>query len=123
MRRHPPLRAAWLALLMFVLATLTPTMSRAMAHVQGQTAPWATLCSAADGSGLPLGGPFEALKHLGDHCPACHLQSSDLAPPPAAAAGLPRLGATAGQPSTAVPAHLAAHRWSSGQARAPPAGH
>lgn len=121
MHRHQHLRAAWLALLLFVLATLTPTVSRAMAHVHGQIAPWATLCSAAGGSGL--GAPDQALKHLTDHCPACHLQAHDLAPPPADASGLPRPAAQALLPRAAFAAHAVGQPWSRGQPRAPPSGH
>ena len=116
--RRQHLRTAWLALVLFALATLTPTLSRAMAHVQGQIAPWATVCSTADSAGRS--GPADALQHLTDHCPACHLQADDLAPPPSASAGLFLRPATVLLPFAAALTPASTAQWSSGQPRAPP---
>jgi hypothetical protein len=121
MHRRQHLRTAWLALLLFALATLTPTVSRAMAHVQGQIAPWATLCSAADAASRT--GPADALHHLTEHCPACHLQADHLAPPPPDCAHLALQPAAALLPVAAAAAAAAALPWTRGQPRAPPSAH
>jgi len=118
LHRRPHLRTAWLALVLFALATLTPTVSRAMAFVQGQSAPWTAVCSAA--SGPERGGPADALQHPIGHCPACHLQADGLAPPPSASAGLGLRPVAARLPRASMPAHAAAAPWSHGQPRAPP---
>ena len=116
--RRQHLRTAWLAMLLFALATLAPTVSRAMAFAQGQIAPWATVCSAADGAGRS--GPADALLHLTAHCPACHLQTDGLVPPPAASAGLALRPATALLPGPADLVPAAAVPRPHGQPRAPP---
>lgn len=118
MHRRQHLRAAWLALLLFALATLMPTVSRAMAHLQGQIAPWAAVCAAADAGNR--GEPGDALLHLTAHCPACHLQADSM-PPPSAPASLALPRAAAQPPQMAALAPAAAAPWSSGQPRAPPA--
>ena len=121
LHRRQHLRTAWLALLLFALATLVPTVSRAMALAQGQVAPWATVCSTADSAGRS--GPADALQHLTDHCPACHLQTDSVAPPPSASAGLALRPAATLRPQAAAQAPTAAARWSGGQPRAPPCAH
>ena len=116
-RRHRrPL--AWLALLLFVLVALTPTLARALAFVQGQTAPWATLCVSGDRSGK--GSAPDTLLHLTAFCPACHLQADDLLPPPAAGAGLPAAPTASMAPCRAAAWRPAGPAWVLAQPRAPP---
>lgn len=116
-RRHRrPL--AWLALLVFVLVALTPTLARALAFVQGQTAPWATLCVSGDRSGS--GSPSDTLQHLTAVCPACHLQADQLLPPPPAGAGLQAAPTASMAPDRAAAWWPAGPAWAWAQPRAPP---
>ena len=115
-RQRTPL--AWLALLLFVLAALTPTLARALVFVQGQVAPWATLCVSGDRSGR--GSPSDTLQHLTASCPACHLQADQLLPPPAAGAALPSAHAASMAPGCGAAWRPAGPAWALAQPRAPP---
>lgn len=76
----------WVSLLLFVMATLAPGVSRALAHVQGDLAPWAQICTTA--SSTPDGA--DAASHLMDHCPLCALQGhTPTLPLPAASDWVP----------------------------------
>jgi len=118
--RHPHRRAAtWLALLLWVLATLAPTVSRAMAHVQGEVAPWAQVCSTTPANTTPEGGALA--QHLMDHCPMCALQAGHaMAPPPVASAALPTLALSQAMPPLWLHAPSPLFAWASAQPRAPP---
>ena len=111
--------AAKLVLLLLALAVLAPTVSRALVYAQGQLAPWATLC-VAQGAGKPSGGSPAEGRHLGGHCPACHLQTDHLVP--AAAPGTVALPLCGGQMAQRPP-QPAPHGltpWVRAQPRAPP---
>ncbi|MDH4394014.1 MAG: DUF2946 family protein [Aquabacterium sp.] len=109
---------AALALLLFLLVTLTPTVGRTLVFMQGQTAPWATLCASGDRGGR--GGAAEALQHLTAHCPACHLQADHLLPLPATAAGLAAAPVAWVLPGSNPGWQLAGPAWALAQPRAPP---
>jgi Protein of unknown function (DUF2946) len=121
LHRRQHRRSAWLALLLFAMATLTPAVSRAMAHVQGQIAPWATLCVAVEGTGLD--GQADALQHLTTHCLACHLQADQLAPPPPSCASLAPRPDAGLLPVAAASTPAAVLAWTRAQPRAPPSAH
>ena len=108
---------AWIVLAVWLMATLVPGVSRAMAFVQGDIAPWSTVCSTSDNSPPESG---DLLKHFGDHCQACTQQGDHLAPPAA-----PPYGLQTSMPGDAVPrlflqAPRPWHAWATAQPRAPP---
>jgi len=120
LRQHQRL-ATWVTLFTLVLALMAPTVSRAMAFVQGEVAPWGEVCSVGD---QPMdehqGKPSDPVAHALDHCPFCSLQSAATGWPPA-----PLVVAAASQLSHALPALFlqaprTLHVWSAAQARAPP---
>jgi len=118
-RHRHPRAATWLALLLLVLATLAPTVSRAMAHVQGAVAPWAQVCSTQPATGMPEGG--DLAQHLMDHCPMCALQAGHaMAPPPVASAVLPMLALSQAMPPLWLHAPRPLFAWASAQPRGPP---
>ena len=106
-------------LTILVMAALVPSLSRAAALVQGDTAPWSVVC-AAPAAGVDLvAAPVEA-RHLLEHCPLCMLQADGLGLPPHVR---PLVAPAA--PGRSVPwlflrAPRPLHAWSSAQARAPP---
>lgn len=125
-RRHRCL-SLWLTLVAMVLATLAPGISRAKAYADGESAPWAVVCSVLPGVAAP-GAPDDSEGQaekaggvMGEHCPFCMPRAGALAPPPA----LPgmALGAvvTADPPALFLLAPRPLHAWCSAQPRAPPA--
>ena len=122
MRHQPPTThrrtTALVALLLFVLATLAPGVSRALAHVHGQVAPWAQICSTAAPSGSPQGG--DLAEHMMDHCPLCALQADQPALPTAAATSLllPAMGHAV--PALFLHAPRPLFAWAARLARGPP---
>jgi hypothetical protein len=81
--RHPLAR---LAVLVLLLAALAPGVSRALAFVQGQIAPWSQVCTAPmDAAGTAMATPDGVTSHWLEHCPLCHLASEQPAWPPAEA--------------------------------------
>lgn len=119
----------WLTLVAMVLATLAPGISRAKAFVDGESAPWALVCSvmpgatAAGGAGGPTdpAGSRQATGVMGEHCPFCMPRADLLAPPPT----LPPMALGAVTHADPPPLFLWAprplHAWCSAQPRAPPA--
>jgi len=125
MHRHPlPAEhhrrrtTALVALLLFVLATLAPGVSRAMAHVQGQVAPWAQICSTSAPASAPQGSDLAA--HMMDHCPLCALQADQPALPTVAtpAALAPALRQSV--PALFLHAPRPLFAWAARLARGPP---
>lgn len=119
--RHHNRLAAWVTLFTLVLAMLAPTVSRAMAFVQGEVAPWGQVCSVSDKLAASNNrAPADAAAHLLDHCPYCSLHSDtgDLPPAPVAVAHAPLPGHALPQLFLQAPRTL--HAWASAQARAPP---
>lgn len=122
-RRHRCL-SLWLTLVAMVLATLAPGISRAKAFVDGESAPWAVVCSvlpAAASAGGTDGQAEKAGGVMGEHCPFCMPRADALAPPPA----LPPMAlgavATDDPPPLFLQAPRPLHAWCSAQPRAPPA--
>ena len=125
-RRHRCL-SLWLTLVAMVLATLAPGISRAKAFADGESAPWAVVCSVLPGvsaSGGSAGTDGQAEKAggvMGEHCPFCMPRADLLAPPPA----LPQMALGAVATDVPPPLFLLAprplHAWCSAQPRAPPA--
>jgi hypothetical protein len=118
--------ATWLALLAVLALALVPTISRALAHVQGD-AGWAEVCTA---QGMNLGmasAPADeapaAKPGLPGHlepCAFCAL-CAGAAPPPAGAT--PAFGwphSAAGPPERFLQAPRTPFAWRSAQPRAPP---
>jgi Protein of unknown function (DUF2946) len=115
-------------LLQVVLATLLavallPTVSRVLAHWQGQATPWAEACTTmamepagAMASAADTGG----LTHVLEHCSLCSLHSDTPAVLPGAAVALPLLALSDGPPPLFFLAARTPHAWVSAQPRAPP---
>ncbi|MCR5866602.1 MAG: DUF2946 domain-containing protein [Aquincola tertiaricarbonis] len=80
-RLHLLRRSAWLALAAMLWLSLVPTVSQAVAAVQGPQ-PWTQICSASGFKAAP-GSPSEAADHLMAHCPFCALSQLGHALPPA----------------------------------------
>jgi hypothetical protein len=111
---------AFVAILSLALA---PTLSRAIAHMQGD-ASWGAVCTSS-ASSLPAATEAPAslpgAAHL-DHCPLCAVGAQPFAPPVAArplvvddvvSQALPRLR----------PEHAAARAWFVARPRGPPSAH
>ncbi|MFM2121045.1 MAG: hypothetical protein RL722_2513 [Pseudomonadota bacterium] len=123
---------AWVALLAMVVLTLLPTVSQALAALDGRSGAAllaGELCSVAspataDGgqspAADPVSGSMPAAQHL-QHCAACLMGVDALGPPPApaAAARLVRAAPAPLPADLAAPAPAPAHRRA--QPRAPPA--
>lgn len=122
--RHRLRRFSWLACLALCALVLAPTVSRALAAVQGQPAAWAEVCTPQglqrvvldDGSTLPA----SAVQPMTDHCALCGLASAvPLPPAPAVTAHLVWDGADA-VPVLFLHAPRPLHAWTVAQSRAPP---
>jgi len=122
MRRQPPKphrrTTALVALLLFMLATLAPGVSRAMVQVHGQVAPWAQICSTAAPASAPQGA--DLAEHMMDHCPLCALQADQPALATAAAASLLPLAIGHAVPALFLHAPRPLFAWAARQARGPP---
>lgn len=84
-RQRQPL-TAWITILAVVLASLAPTLSRALGSAADVA--WGPVCSADGARWLPNpadpGEPAPAPANLFEHCPYCTLHLSALGLPPAA---------------------------------------
>ncbi len=106
-------------LVTLVMAALVPTLSRAAALVQGDTAPWSVVCAApAAGAGLAA-APAET-RHLLEHCPLCMLQADGLGLSPHVRPLVAPVAPGHSVPWLFLRAPRPLHAWSSAQARAPP---
>lgn len=113
--------AVWLTLLVWLLATLAPGVSRAAAHWRGDATPWSEVCSAATGvqrqdSPTPASGAAHAL----EHCKFCSLHGNDLGAPPASAVAAAAPASTAVVPALLLQAPRLLFAWAPAQSRAPP---
>lgn len=117
---------AWIALVAIWALALLPTLSRAMAALQGEGTAWAEICTAqgmkrvvldhqADGPAQPAmaGG------HL-DHCPLCGLAAQAVALPPAPPQALDLSTPAAHLPPLFLHAPHTLSAWCPAQPRAPP---
>lgn len=103
--------------MLFILvgAALAPGVSRALALVQGQLAPWSVVCSA------PTGEPADdghAARHQLEHCAWCQLHQAQMAPPATMLLPAPALQHAVPPLFLHAPRPLPA--WATAQARAPP---
>jgi len=120
LRRHHRL-ATWVTLFTLVLTLLAPTVSRAMAFVQGEVAPWGVICSVNDQQPNEHStNPTGPVAHVLDHCPFCSLQSDTTGLPPAPLAVVAPAALAHAMPALFLQAPRTLHAWSSAQARAPP---
>lgn len=108
---------------MFVLALLAPGISTALAHARGDFSAWQDICrspSADSSQAAEPGGA--ALKLLAEgHCPACHLNWTDLAAPPQPdLTPVLRTDLAFSAPERFWSAPRTAHAWVAAPARAPP---
>lgn len=121
-RRHLG-RLHWVAFVAILSLALAPTLSRAIAHVQGDVS-WGAVCTASPSS-LPAAAQAPAswpgATHL-DHCLLCAVGAQVFAPPVAAQPlvaedvaghGLPRL----------PPEHARPQAWLVAHPRGPPSAH
>lgn len=104
---------------------LVPTVSRALAHAQGQSA-WVEVCSqqgsvwvAADGSSTD-GNPDGATLHTLEHCALCGLAAAALPLPPTEFAWVLPLTAATLVPTLFLQAPRPQFVWVQSQPRAPP---
>lgn len=120
LRRHHRL-ATWVTLFTLVLTLLAPTVSRAMAYVQGEVAPWGVICSVneaqADGHSS---SPTIPVAHVLDHCPFCSLHSDASGMPPVFLPVVAPSTLAHALPSLFLQAPRTLHAWAPAQARAPP---
>lgn len=109
---------------MAVLAlALLPTLSHALAFVQGERAPWAEVCSAQRGPRVvagPEGGAPLAVHAASEHCAWCGLSGGDLLAPSDAALGLPVTVWREWPGAAAAPAFAMRRAWADALPRAPP---
>jgi Protein of unknown function (DUF2946) len=122
----------WLALVAILALALLPTLSHALAFVQGGSN-WAEICTpqgakrialADDGSALTTTDINEDSRALGamhlQHCPLCALSTDAPVLPPAAPAALPLAITSASPPAAFLHAPHTLHAWRSAQPRGPP---
>jgi hypothetical protein len=121
-RRLQPL--SWIALVAVLALALLPTLSHALAFVQGERAPWAEVCSGQRGprvvAGTEGGVPL-AVQAASEHCAWCGLAGSDLPPPSGTAPGMPLIGWGEWPAASSVPAVAQRRAWVPALPRAPPA--
>jgi hypothetical protein len=114
-------RLHWVAFVAILSLALAPTLSRAIAHMQGDVS-WGAVCTASPPA-LAAEAPasWPGATHL-DHCPLCAVGAQPFAPPVAAqplvaddVAGhvLPRL----------PPEHARPRAWLVAHPRGPPSAH
>ncbi len=116
-RRH-----AWWWLAVFVLGVLAPGISAAMAHARGDFSAWQDVCRAPTATQATQPKPIEAALDLlaKGHCPACHLNTADLATPPVPLVPALRDDLVLEAPERFWTAPVTAHAWRPASARAPP---
>jgi hypothetical protein len=115
---------SWIALVAVLALALLPTVSHALAFVQGERAPWAEVCSAQRSTRVaagPEGGAPLAGHAAIEHCVWCGLSGTDLVPPPEAACTM-RADGSAELPVSVSATEVATCRvWAPALPRAPPA--
>jgi hypothetical protein len=80
--RHHLGRLHWVAFVAILSLALAPTLSRAIAHVQGVVS-WGAVCTATPSSAIAdVGDPtrLPGAAHF-EHCPLCAVGAPPLAPP------------------------------------------
>lgn len=110
-------RLAWVLLCALVVAALAPGVARALAFVQGQSAPWSVVCTTPADVPTPSG---HDTAHLMEHCAWCSLHADTLALPPAAGLALQHPALRHAVPALFLHAPRPLPAWRAAQARAPP---
>ena len=118
--------AAWLATFAILLAALAPSISHAMAAVNGGKS-WIEVCTASGTTLVQVAAdqapgksaPAEKSVHL-EHCPFCAPQAA-YGPAPAALAALPAAVGSEVLPELYYRAPRPLFAWAASQPRAPPA--
>ncbi|MFG6468633.1 DUF2946 family protein [Roseateles sp. BYS87W] len=115
-------RSAWWLLAVFLLGVLAPGISAALAHARGDFSAWQDVCRAPTATNAAKPKPIEAALDLlaKGHCPACHLNTADLATPPAPPVLALRDDLVLEAPDRFWTAPVTAHAWRPASARAPP---
>ncbi|MBI3370083.1 MAG: DUF2946 family protein [Burkholderiales bacterium] len=116
--RHRRL-ATWLTLLVWLLATLAPGVSRAAAHWRGDATPWSEICSVSSVQRQDQAPASDAAHQL-EHCKFCSLQHADLAAPPAAIEMALAAASAIAVPRLLLQAPRLLFAWGPAQSRAPP---
>jgi hypothetical protein len=109
----------WVMLFTLVMVSLVPSLSRAAAFVQGDTAPWSVVCVAPDTAADAGAAPADA-RHLLEHCPLCMLQVDGLGLPPDGPQRIAALALGHALPMLFLRAPRPLPAWLSAQPRAPP---
>lgn len=112
-----PLWFARIALALLVIAVLSPTVSRAVQHVQWQTSPWELICSSTD---MAEGAAEHAAMNGLEHCPMCLVQQAPALPPNDAGAVLVLATLSDQPPRLFLRSPRPLHAWVTAQPRAPP---
>lgn len=112
-----------MTLFALVLATLAPSVSRGLAHLNGDaSADWGQVCSAMKAEGTTGGepAPGQPAGTAHDHCTLCLLRTDLAAPPAMPVALVLRADLGHAQPTLFLQAPHTLYAWSTAQARAPP---
>lgn len=116
-------RSAWWLVAVFLLGVLSPGLSAALAHARGDFSALQDVCRAPSATNAIKPKPLEAALDLlaKGHCPACHIGTGDMAPPPPALQLTLRDDLVLEAPERFWTAPVTAHAWRPASARAPPA--
>lgn len=129
---RPSTTSRWLLTLSFLLATLMPALSLAVAHARGDVVAWSQVCRSSVVSPSAANSLLQAqavqqesqesMHGLFANCPFCALHTQDLAPAPLTADSPVLLGGLSFEmPARFYSAPGRAHAWAPAQSRAPPA--
>lgn len=127
MIRHKrnPIRTAWLAACVLLLAALAPTVSHALNH-RAAGGLWVEICSSVGARTALLADlpdsptePDSSLLHSLEHCPLCLVQGSAAAPAPSLV-GITLLPLSFDVPRLFLAAPHTLHAWQHALSRGPP---
>ncbi|CAD5373829.1 conserved hypothetical protein [Rubrivivax sp. A210] len=121
LRRHR-IPTTWLTLVILVLATLAPGLSRAIAFAGGDGGMAGLHClMAPEAMGDGQATPAQTAAGVLDHCPLCMVRGDSPAPPPTALLLPDGQGLTQAAPATVALTPRFVLAWRGAQPRAPPA--
>jgi uncharacterized protein involved in copper resistance len=120
--RHRQRVTAWIAFFAIMLASLMPTVSRAMAAAASDSS--TQVCSTSHHDAMPAAGhhapaPEHGALHL-DHCAFCLTHAGSFGLPATVAVALPILAGPAVHPAPIFQSRRALVAWTTAQSRAPP---
>lgn len=115
-------RSAWWLVAVFLLGVLAPGISAALAHARGDFSALQDVCRSPSAATAVKPKPIEAALDLlaKGHCPACHIGTADVAPPPVPLPLALRDDLVLEAPERFWTAPVTAHAWRPARARAPP---